>query len=836
MPVVDRSKFASAPSDDVSLRKEFTAEAAVDEKARTVTATITTDDVDRSNDTVSPDGWELEDFLRSPVVLWAHDRKQPPIAQAIDVKRVENGLQSTSKFPDEGIYPFADMVFNLIKGGFIRATSVGFRPIEWNENSDRGGFDFTKQSLLEWSWVPVPANQAALIAAADKGVELALLCDWAAGVIKSLPESDAGELVAMLTDTDGVSGAPEEAKAATEGDGATAPSVGAEERWRDAAIGRICSDVEATRLRVGDIEEAALIAAGSAHQLEDLQERLDALNDTAGATLCALHSVLSVEIPGTLGLAAEPQELSVEESQIATFATLREAVDPNDTVRWNKALSDDFDVTQETLPASSVAQAMTSKYCGCEVKDLAERSVDVRAVKMGAFLLALDEELKQRKDVIRVEDVRNIRHDGTESAPVFKGIKLNSKQDGTFLVSGFRFMDLVDISERMVFSVAPRWWGLQATTYAKQGEGAARAAEFMAAVQVRANNLKLLKGEAFSLSGEFLDRGDLTFEDVILTEGNAKALERTVELVNEQGSQMENRGLLLLGPAGTGKTLSGRVIMNQAPDATFIWLAARDFYYGGGFESIDEAFALAAENAPSVIFMEDVDSYLSTQVTDMLKTAMDGLATTKGIVTMLTSNYPERLPKAIIDRPGRFHDVMRFDLPDEPARRVMLARWLPDLEGKALETAIEALAGYSGAHVREFARFVDVIRGQDGLPVDDAAVAALDKIAQQRDLITSIQSRGSFYSAPAHVKAVTAEAPVTEPADLDCAIELADEDDVVLELVAEGGSLDLDVGGGELAIDADSLALDIQQQTVNTTAEFVKTAVGKALRYHRGQV
>ena len=76
----------------------------------------------------------------------------------------------TVEFASADAYPFADVIYKLIVGGFVNAVSVGFLPIEYSfvENDpDRGwGIDFKRQELLEISVVPVPANQNALLAQA----------------------------------------------------------------------------------------------------------------------------------------------------------------------------------------------------------------------------------------------------------------------------------------------------------------------------------------------------------------------------------------------------------------------------------------------------------------------------------------------------------------------------------------------------------------------------------------------------------------------------------------------------------------------------------------------
>ena len=81
----------------------------------------------------------------------------------------------------------------------------------------------------------------------------------------------------------------------------------------------------------------------------------------------------------------------------------------------------------------------------------------------------------------------------------------------------------------------------------------------------------------------------------------------------------------------------------------------------------------------------------------------------------------------------------------------MLAKWMPELTGAALDDTVKALHGYSGAHVREFARFAGIIREQDGVDVVAAAKAALAKLQEQRDLITAVQVGGARYRAPEHV-------------------------------------------------------------------------------------
>jgi len=155
-------------TEDGVCRKSFVPyEVKADDEKRSVTFTITTGAVDRDNDTINVDGWDLKSYLKNPVVLFAHRSDLPPVAKATSVVKTAGALRATTEFLPAGIYPLADQVYEMVKRGFLRATSVGFRPkrdkYSWNE--ERGGIDFEEQELLEFSVVPVPSNPEALLSA-----------------------------------------------------------------------------------------------------------------------------------------------------------------------------------------------------------------------------------------------------------------------------------------------------------------------------------------------------------------------------------------------------------------------------------------------------------------------------------------------------------------------------------------------------------------------------------------------------------------------------------------------------------------------------------------------
>lgn len=133
---------------------------------------------DRDGDIISLNGWDLSNYEKNPVFLWAHDYSIPPVGKANRVYSESGKLMFDIEFPEKGIYPLADLVYNLYKGGFLNATSVGFIGREAIPREDeavkdlpewRRGVKFTAQELLELSAVPVPSNPSALQQAKSAG-------------------------------------------------------------------------------------------------------------------------------------------------------------------------------------------------------------------------------------------------------------------------------------------------------------------------------------------------------------------------------------------------------------------------------------------------------------------------------------------------------------------------------------------------------------------------------------------------------------------------------------------------------------------------------------------
>ncbi len=138
----------------------------VDEASRRVTTVVSTGDIARDGMIIEQGGWDFSNYDRNPVVLWAHDDSQLPIARTVSQNVSDAALEQTHEF---AAHPRADEVFRAVVGGFVNATSVRWLPIatEVRQVNGQAVLVFTKQELLETSYVPIPADPGALVMRAD---------------------------------------------------------------------------------------------------------------------------------------------------------------------------------------------------------------------------------------------------------------------------------------------------------------------------------------------------------------------------------------------------------------------------------------------------------------------------------------------------------------------------------------------------------------------------------------------------------------------------------------------------------------------------------------------
>lgn len=126
------------------------------EDSGTFEVVISTADVDRSGEIVDQNGWNLELYKMNPIVLWGHDYYALPIGICDSIELIEGKLIAKGRFAPAEANPFAQQVRKLYDAKIVRATSVGFIVSKMDGNT------ISQAELLEFSFVPVPANPYAL--------------------------------------------------------------------------------------------------------------------------------------------------------------------------------------------------------------------------------------------------------------------------------------------------------------------------------------------------------------------------------------------------------------------------------------------------------------------------------------------------------------------------------------------------------------------------------------------------------------------------------------------------------------------------------------------------
>lgn len=207
-----------------------------------------------------------------------------------------------------------------------------------------------------------------------------------------------------------------------------------------------------------------------------------------------------------------------------------------------------------------------------------------------------------------------------------------------------------------------------------------------------------------------------TFADVAGQDGAKAQLMEIVDFLHNpkkyaaMGARLP-KGALLVGPPGTGKTLIARAVAGEAR-VPFFAISGSEFvqmFVGMGAAKVRDLFKQAAEKAPCIIFIDEIDAIGKSrdaamgndereQTLNQLLTEMDGFDGTKGVVILAATNRPESLDKALL-RPGRFDRRIQMELPDLEGRKAILKVHLRDIKHGDIDLDIvgRATAGSSGA-------------------------------------------------------------------------------------------------------------------------------------------
>ena len=257
--------------------------------------------------------------------------------------------------------------------------------------------------------------------------------------------------------------------------------------------------------------------------------------------------------------------------------------------------------------------------------------------------------------------------------------------------------------------------------------------------------------EPSALREVFVEVPEVSWADVGGLDGVKERLRESVQwplLYAEAFERVSLRpptGILLYGPPGTGKTLLAKAVANEA-DSNFISVKGPellDKYVGESEKGVREVFAKARENAPTVVFFDEIDAIatergsgtttgVTERVVSQLLTELDGLEDLKDVVVVATTNRPGLVDDALL-RPGRLERHLRVGVPDEAGRREIFT---VHTEGRPLadDVKLDQLAretdGYVGADIeavcREAATAAVRSHVATGGPVEEITLTAAD--------------------------------------------------------------------------------------------------------------
>ena len=178
------------------------------------------------------------------------------------------------------------------------------------------------------------------------------------------------------------------------------------------------------------------------------------------------------------------------------------------------------------------------------------------------------------------------------------------------------------------------------------------------------------------------------------------------------------KGVLLHGPPGTGKTLIAKAVANES-GANFYTINGPEImskFYGQSEENLRKIFEEAEKNAPSIIFIDEIDAIapkrsevhgeVERRVVSQMLTLMDGLKGRGKLIVIGATNLPEVLDPAL-RRPGRFDREIRIDAPDRDGRKEVLqihTRGMPLAKDANLDSVSDITYGYVGADLAALAR------------------------------------------------------------------------------------------------------------------------------------
>ncbi|MGO4524816.1 CDC48 family AAA ATPase [Microvirga sp. 2MCAF35] len=207
------------------------------------------------------------------------------------------------------------------------------------------------------------------------------------------------------------------------------------------------------------------------------------------------------------------------------------------------------------------------------------------------------------------------------------------------------------------------------------------------------------------------------------------------------------KGFLLFGPPGTGKTLLAKAVAREA-QANFVATKSSDLlskWYGESEQQVSRLFARARQVAPTVIFIDEIDSLapirggglgepaVTERVVNTILAEMDGLEELQGVVVMAATNRPNLIDPALL-RPGRFDELIYVPVPDAQGRRHILGIHTKDMPlgpDVDLDAIAERTSRFTGADLEDLTRRAGLLALRESLQAAHVTMAHFEQALRE---------------------------------------------------------------------------------------------------------
>jgi len=283
-----------------------------------------------------------------------------------------------------------------------------------------------------------------------------------------------------------------------------------------------------------------------------------------------------------------------------------------------------------------------------------------------------------------------------------------------------------------------------------------------------------------------IERPSVTYEDIGGLEEELQRIREMIELPLKHPEVFSRlgidppKGVLLYGPPGTGKTLIARAVANES-GANFYSIQGPEImskFYGQSEERLREIFTEAEKNAPSVIFIDELDSIapkrdevhgeVERRIVAQLLTLMDGLTTRGYVIVIAATNRDEAIDPAL-RRPGRFDREIEIGVPTVSGRQEIMqihTRGMPLDEGVKLEHFAKITHGFVGADLASLAREAAMKSLRRYLPEIDLGKPIPTEILEKMKVTAADFHDALKEIEPSAMREVFVEVPIVSWADV----------------------------------------------------------------------